>query len=61
QMIFRHYVEISFGANSVVVRASVSDDVSAGAVYLPRHLTDEPTPLTPTTGTVVKTSTPVLQ
>ncbi|MEO1165762.1 MAG: molybdopterin-dependent oxidoreductase, partial [Chloroflexota bacterium] len=54
-------VEISFGANSMVVRASVSDDVSAGAVYLPRHLTDEPTPLTPTTGTVVKTSTPVLQ
>ncbi|MGJ3238590.1 MAG: molybdopterin-dependent oxidoreductase [Anaerolineae bacterium] len=54
-------IEVGFGDQSVVVRAEVSDDVSAGAVYLPRQLTDVPTPLVPTTGTLVKTSAPVLQ
>ena len=46
-------VEISFGAKSVVVRAEITEQVSAGAVYLPRQLTDEATPLVPTTGTLV--------
>lgn len=54
-------VEISFGEKTVVVRAELTNDVSAGAVYLPRQLTDEVTPLVPTTGTLVKTSTAVLQ
>lgn len=54
-------IEISFGEKSVVVRAEVTEHVSAGAVYLPRKLGDDVTPLVPTTGTVAKTSMPVLQ
>jgi len=55
------HVEIAFGEKSVVVRVEVTEHVSAGAVYLPRKLGDDVTPLVPTTGTLVKTSTPVLQ
>lgn len=54
-------VEISFGDNSVVVRAEVTNHVSSGAIVLPRHLSSEPTPLVPTVGTLVKSSSAVLQ
>ncbi|MEO1288889.1 MAG: molybdopterin dinucleotide binding domain-containing protein, partial [Chloroflexota bacterium] len=52
-------IEISFGDNSVVVRADVTNHVSSGAIYLPRQLSEDATPLVPTTGTVVKTSAAV--
>ena len=48
------FIEIKTGESSVRVQASLSDDIAAGAVALPRHLTDEAIPLTITRGSVSK-------
>ena len=45
-------VEINLGESSVRARAALSDDISAGAAALPRHLTEEAIPLTITTGSI---------
>jgi NADH-quinone oxidoreductase subunit G len=55
------YVEINFGSGTVIIRAHVSDNVSAGAAILPRKLSDEPTPIAPSVGVITKASEPVLQ
>ena len=47
-------VEIRAGEASVRVQAALSDDISAGAVALPRHLTAGAIPLTITTGSISK-------
>ena len=47
-------VEIRAGEAVVRVRAALSDDISAGAVALPRHLTTEAIPLTITSGSISK-------
>ena len=45
-------VEIVAGESRVRVRAALSEDIAAGAVALPRHLTDEAIPLTVTAGRI---------
>ncbi len=45
-------IEIRAGDASVRVQAALSDEISAGAVALPRHLTAEAIPLTITTGSI---------
>ena len=45
-------VEIVAGETSVRVRATVSDEIAARTVALPRHLTDEAIPLTVTAGRI---------
>jgi anaerobic selenocysteine-containing dehydrogenase len=52
------YVDVSFEGGSVRVRADVSDTVEAGAAVLPRHLTDAPVPLHPTSGSITKVTEP---
>ena len=47
-------VEVHAGESRVRVRADVSDDIAAGSVALPRHLTDEAVPLEMTVGTISK-------
>ena len=47
-------VEIRAGESSVRVQAMLSDEISAGAVALPRHLTEEAIPLTITAGSISK-------
>ncbi len=47
-------IEINAGESSVRARAALSDDISAGAAALPRHLTAEAIPLTITTGSIRK-------
>ncbi len=53
------HVEVRYGENSVTVRARLDESIPAGSVVLPRHLTDETTPLTPTGGTLSKATEPV--
>ncbi len=45
-------VEISAGESRVRVVANVSDEISPGAVALPRHMTDEAIPMTVTSGVI---------
>ena len=45
-------VEIRAGAATVRARALIGDDIAKGVVALPRHMTDEAIPLTPTPGRV---------
>ena len=45
-------VEIRAGASNLRLRASVTDEIAAGAVAVPRHCTDEAAPLMPTAGTI---------
>ena len=45
-------VEIRAGACNLRMRASVTDEIAAGAVAVPRHFTDEAAPLMPTAGTI---------
>ncbi|MDE2636864.1 MAG: molybdopterin-dependent oxidoreductase [Chloroflexota bacterium] len=45
-------VEIAAGESRVRVRATLSEDIAAGAVALPRHLTDEAIPLTVSAGRI---------
>ena len=45
-------IDILAGGAKVRVRATVSDEVSAGVVALPRHLVDEAAPLMPSAGTI---------
>lgn len=52
-------IEITVGANRVAVQAHVSDNVSGGAVVLPRNLSEVPTPMVPTVGQVAKLTDPV--
>ena len=52
-------IEVKFDGGMVTVRADVSDDVAPDALYLPRHLTDTPTPMTPTTGVITQVSEPI--
>ncbi len=52
-------VEVDFGEDRVRVRAVVSQEVSAGAIVLPRYLTTTPTPMTPTAGSVRKVTEPI--
>jgi NADH-quinone oxidoreductase subunit G len=52
-------IEISFGKSSVVVRAVVTDDVSAGAVVLPRKLSEEASPISPTSAVIAKAAVAV--
>ena len=47
-------VEIRAGDSCVRVGAALSDDISAGAVALPRYLTDQAIPLAMTTGSIRK-------
>ena len=47
-------VEIRAGEAVVRVRAALSDEISAGVVALPRHLTTEAIPLTITSGSISK-------
>ena len=47
-------VEIRAGEASVRVQAALSEDISAGAVALPRHLTEAAIPMTITTGSISK-------
>jgi len=47
-------VEIRAGESTVRVQAALSEEISAGAVALPRHLTAEAIPLTITTGSISK-------
>ena len=47
-------VEIRAGEAKVRVQAALSDEIAAGAVALPRHLTEEAIPLTITAGSVSK-------
>jgi NADH-quinone oxidoreductase subunit G len=52
-------IEISFGKSSVVVRAVVTNDVSAGAVVLPRKLSEEASPISPTSAVIAKAAVAV--
>lgn len=54
-----NYLEVKFGDDSVRVRAVVEEGMSAGAIILPRHLTETPTPLVPTVGLISKVNEPV--
>ena len=45
-------VEVRAGECRLRVRASVSDEIAAGVVALPRHLTDAPVPLAVTKGSI---------
>ena len=47
-------VEIRAGESKVRVQAALSDEIAAGAVALPRHLTEEAIPLTITAGSISK-------
>jgi len=47
-------IEIRAGEASVRVQAALSDEISAGAVALPRHLTAEAIPMTMTTASISK-------
>jgi NADH-quinone oxidoreductase subunit G len=47
-------IEISFGKSSLVVRAVVTEELSAGAVVLPRKLSEEASPLSPTSAAIAK-------
>ena len=47
-------VDIRAGEASVRVQAALSEEIAAGAVALPRHLTDEAIPLTITAGSISK-------
>jgi NADH-quinone oxidoreductase subunit G len=49
-------IQVAVAGVSVNVRANVSDEMSQGALALPRHLTDAATPMVITTGTVNKVS-----
>jgi len=52
-------IEISFGKSRVLVRAVVTEDVSAGAVVLPRKLSEEATPMSPTSASIAKAAVAV--
>ncbi len=52
-------VEVRFGDTSVRVRVSIEESISAGVAFLPRQMTDTPTPMIPTAAVVVKTAEPV--
>ena len=45
-------VAISAGDSAVRVRATISDEIAAGIVVLPRHMTEAAVPLTITSGTI---------
>jgi len=47
-------VKVEFDEFEVRVRASVREDIPAGTSVLPRHLTEQPTPMQPVTGVVTK-------
>jgi NADH-quinone oxidoreductase subunit G len=53
-------VEVSFGGESVRVRASINGTTPDGVAVLPTHMAEKPTPLTVTTGTISKVTEPVL-
>jgi len=53
-------VDVNYEGGSVRVRATVDERATQGAALLPRHLTDDPTPLVPTAVEIVKVSQPVL-
>ncbi len=52
-------IEIQAGEATLRVRASISDEIAAGAVALPRHMTDAAVPLTITSGAVSRVSAAV--
>ncbi|MCY4146006.1 MAG: NADH-quinone oxidoreductase subunit NuoG [Chloroflexi bacterium] len=52
-------VEIVAGASRVHVRASVSSEIVAGGVALPRHLTDAAAPLSASAGTISRVAAAV--
>ncbi len=45
-------VELRMGESTLRLRATVSNEIAAGVVTLPRHMTDEPIPLWPTAGSI---------
>ncbi len=51
-------VEIRAGNSNVRVRASVSDEIVAGVIALPRHFVDEAVPLMPSAGTISRVTEP---
>ena len=55
-IIHNDVIEISAGGSSVRVRACVSDEIAAGAVAVPRHMTDAAIPLTIASGAVSRVS-----
>jgi predicted molibdopterin-dependent oxidoreductase YjgC len=52
-------VEVTLGNVKVNVTVQIDESASKGAAYLPRHLTQEATPLTVTTGTLTKVAVAV--
>ncbi len=55
-IIHNDVIEISAGASSLRARVCISDEMAAGAVALPRHMTDAAVPLTITAGAVSRVS-----
>jgi NADH-quinone oxidoreductase subunit G len=49
-------VKVQYAGGSVVVHAVVSGNYGDGAVFLPRHLSEETTPMLPVAGNVEKTT-----
>ncbi len=47
-------IEIRAGDSSVRVQAALSDEIAAGAIALPRHLTDDPVSMTVAVGSIRK-------
>ena len=47
-------IEIRAGDSSVRVQAALSDEIAAGAIALPRHLTDDPVSMTVAAGSIRK-------
>jgi NADH-quinone oxidoreductase subunit G len=53
-------LQVQYEGGRVVVTAHISADYAEGAVYVPRHLSDVPTPMLPIAGSVIKvTEAPV--
>ena len=55
-IIHNDVIEISAGESTLRARVCISDEMAAGAVALPRHMTDAAVPLTMTAGTVSRVS-----
>ncbi len=55
-IIHNDVIEISAGASSLRARVCISDEMAAGAVALPRHMTDAAVPLMMTAGAVSRVS-----
>ncbi|QPC84764.1 molybdopterin-dependent oxidoreductase [Phototrophicus methaneseepsis] len=53
-------VEVRFAGGSVRVRASIDSSTPQSVALLPRHLTDEPTPMVPGTATISKIAQPAM-